>query len=95
MESLGVLKATISFHTEERDGETVHVVRDDGIGFDMRYASELFAPLRQLNPPGAFEGSGLGLVVVRHAVERMGGSVGARGEPERGAEFWFTLGDAS
>lgn len=62
-----------------------------GIGFDMAFVEKLFSPLRQLNPPYAFEGAGLGLATVRHIVARMGGGVWAEGEPERGATFWFTL----
>ena len=66
-------------------------MRDDGIGFDMAYVGQIFSPLGQLNPPTSFEGSGLGLPVVKHVIRRMGGRVGARGEPGRGATFWFTL----
>jgi PAS domain S-box-containing protein len=83
--------ARIEVGVEHADGAPVYFVRDDGIGFDMTYADQLFRPLHQLNPPTVFEGSGIGLAIVRRAIERMGGRVWAEGTPDHGATFRFTL----
>jgi signal transduction histidine kinase len=66
-------------------------VRDNGVGFDMAHAAQLFAPFRRLHGPQEFEGNGIGLATVHRIVRRHGGEVRARGEPGRGASFCFTL----
>ncbi|MBN8488916.1 MAG: HAMP domain-containing histidine kinase [Burkholderiales bacterium] len=65
-------------------------VRDNGVGFDPERARDLFQPFRRLHG-GAFDGHGVGLSIVRRAVERHGGQVWAEGQPGRGACFYFTL----
>lgn len=73
------------------DGRVAVCVRDNGAGFDMRLAQSLFAPFQRLHSASDFPGHGVGLAMVKRIVERHGGDVGALGEPDRGASFWFTV----
>lgn len=70
-------------------------VRDNGVGFDGRFSSRLFLPFQRLHSAAEYEGSGIGLTIVRRIVERHGGEVWAESGPGGGATFSFTLAEGS
>ncbi|MBZ9749777.1 PAS domain S-box protein [Deinococcus sp. HMF7604] len=87
----GRAPARISVFARENEREFILGVRDNGVGFNMRQKDRLFAVFQRLHRQGEFEGSGVGLALVRRVVHRHGGRTWAEGKVGEGATFWVSL----
>ncbi len=83
----------ISFGVSRYNGQDMYFIRDNGAGFDSRYADKLFTAFQRLHTSAEFDGTGIGLATVQRIVHRHGGLIRADGAVNQGAVFYFTIPD--
>ncbi len=83
--------AKIEIGCNIENGKKVYHIKDNGAGFDMEYSNKLFGVFRRLHGDDEFEGTGIGLAIVRKIITKHGGDVWAKGLVNKGAEIYFTL----
>jgi PAS domain S-box-containing protein len=85
-------RAQIRLGCTETDGEMVYFIRDNGVGFDQSAADTIFLAFYRYHKRAEFEGTGIGLTLVRRIIDRHGGRIWAEGEIDKGSTFYFTMG---
>jgi light-regulated signal transduction histidine kinase (bacteriophytochrome) len=84
-------KPRIEIRAEQKGGQWVFAVADNGIGIDPQYAEDVFVIFKRLHTRAEYPGSGIGLAICKKIIEQLGGSIWVESQPGQGSTFKFTL----